>query len=120
MLYGMNTFHTAAPCLKSFIFLLLHACILTHSLTMALAVKFGVAQVCLCRCEATFTRRLADEYASKLDINACCPGYVSTDMSSHKGHKTDLQGADTPVWLMLLAPKRTTGNFFSDRKKETF
>ena len=25
-------------------------------------------------------------------INACCPGYVDTDMSSHKGHLTPDQG----------------------------
>lgn len=57
---------------------------------------------------------------TKLDINACCPGYVNTDMSSHRGYKTPLQGADTPAWLALLAPKGTTGRFFSERTEEPF
>lgn len=75
---------------------------------------------CLCRCEATYTKVLAGEYKSKLDINACCPGYVNTDMTSGRGYKTVLQGADTPAWLALLAPKGTSGKFFSDRKEESF
>jgi len=35
-------------------------------------------------------------------INACCPGYVATDMSSHKGSLTIDEGAETPVYLALL------------------
>ena len=56
----------------------------------------------------------------KAEILACCPGYVNTDMSSGRGTKTPLQGADTPAWLALLAPKGTTGKFFSSRKEEPF
>ena len=73
-----------------------------------------------CRCEATYTKVLAGEYKSKLDINACCPGYVNTDMTSGRGHKSVLGGADTPAFLALLAPKGTTGKFFSDRNEESF
>jgi len=36
-------------------------------------------------------------------ISACCPGYVDTDMTSHKGHLTIDQGAETPVYLGLIA-----------------
>lgn len=57
---------------------------------------------------------------SKEDIvvNACCPGYVNTDMSSHKGTKTIQEGADTPLYLALLPPGTTSpkGNHVSDRK----
>lgn len=35
-------------------------------------------------------------------INAVCPGYVATDMSSHKGPLTTDQGAETPIYLSLL------------------
>ena len=63
---------------------------------------------------------LAEQLGTKLDVNACCPGWVDTDMSSHRGIKTPLQGADTPVWLALLAPKGTSGKFFSDRREEAF
>lgn len=73
-----------------------------------------------CRCEATYTRILAEDLKPNLDVNACCPGYVDTDMSSHRGIKTPLQGADTPVWLALLAPQGTSARFFSERKEESF
>jgi carbonyl reductase 1 len=34
-------------------------------------------------------------------INACCPGYVNTDMSKGNGTKTPDEGAKTPVMLAL-------------------
>uniref|UniRef100_A0AC35TR40 Carbonyl reductase n=1 Tax=Rhabditophanes sp. KR3021 TaxID=114890 RepID=A0AC35TR40_9BILA len=34
---------------------------------------------------------------------ACCPGYVDTDMSNHKGHLTIDQGAETPIFCALDA-----------------
>lgn len=39
-----------------------------------------------------------------LVVNALCPGYVDTDMSSHKGTLTPDQGAETPIFLALLPP----------------
>ncbi|XP_033107374.1 carbonyl reductase [NADPH] 1-like [Anneissia japonica] len=38
--------------------------------------------------------------SSKQDvlINCCCPGYVSTDMTNHKGIKTPDEGTVTPVY----------------------
>ncbi|CDI97373.1 carbonyl reductase 1 [Echinococcus multilocularis] len=51
-------------------------------------------------------------------INSCCLGYVNADMSSHKGIKTILEGADTPVYLATL-PKGATepyGQFVSERQ----
>lgn len=41
-------------------------------------------------------------------VNAVCPGYVATDMSSHKGYLTPDQGAETPIYLSLL-PDNWTG-----------
>lgn len=35
----------------------------------------------------------------KVQVIACCPGYVNTDMSSGMGPLTVEEGADTPVWL---------------------
>ncbi|KAL5011368.1 hypothetical protein ScPMuIL_009919 [Solemya velum] len=57
-----------------------------------------------------------------LVVNACCPGYVATDMSSFKGHKTIDEGADTPVYLALLPPASDSpkGEFVSDRQIKTF
>ncbi|CAH8457318.1 unnamed protein product [Schistosoma haematobium] len=35
-------------------------------------------------------------------INSCCPGFVDTDMTDHKGVKTTDEGADTPFYLATL------------------
>lgn len=61
---------------------------------------------------------LKDSSRPDIIVNACCPGYVNTDMSSHKGPKTIDQGADTPVYLAML-PRNTLspkGDYVSDRK----
>lgn len=51
-------------------------------------------------------------------INACCPGYVSTDMTSHKGTLTIEEGAETPVYLALLPPNvgEPNGKFVFQKK----
>ncbi|XP_014663163.1 PREDICTED: carbonyl reductase [NADPH] 1-like [Priapulus caudatus] len=51
-------------------------------------------------------------------LNACCPGYVSTDMSSHGGTKTIDEGADTLIYLALLPPNVNSpiGEFVENRK----
>ncbi|XP_060607126.1 carbonyl reductase [NADPH] 1-like [Ruditapes philippinarum] len=51
-------------------------------------------------------------------VNACCPGYVDTDMSSHKGTRTIDEGADTPIYLSLLPENASSpkGKFLRDRK----
>ncbi|KAL7668679.1 hypothetical protein ACOME3_009372 [Neoechinorhynchus agilis] len=55
---------------------------------------------------------------SDVIINACCPGYVRTEMSSFKGNLSPEEGSDTPVYLALLpdnslGPK---GQFVCERK----
>ncbi|KAK6173715.1 hypothetical protein SNE40_017121 [Patella caerulea] len=63
------------------------------------------------------------ELDSKDDIvvNACCPGYVDTDMTSHKGTKTIDQGAETPV-LCALLPEGTDirGKFLSEKAVQSW
>lgn len=52
-----------------------------------------------------FARILAfeDEIVKrKIQVYAMCPGYVDTDMTSHKGVLTIQQGALTPVFLAEL------------------
>ncbi|CAH8669321.1 unnamed protein product [Dicrocoelium dendriticum] len=51
-------------------------------------------------------------------MNSCCPGYVATDMSDHKGTKTIEQGADTPFYLATLpiGVKEPINEFVSDRR----
>ena len=47
-------------------------------------------------------------------VNACCPGYCATDMSSHKGPRPAEQGAETPAYLAQLPDNGPTGKFFYD------
>jgi carbonyl reductase 1 len=49
-------------------------------------------------------------------VNACCPGYVNTDMSRGKGLKTVDEGARTPVLLALGDVGGVTGGFWQDER----
>lgn len=63
------------------------------------------------------TRVMARELAADargILINCCCPGYVDTDMSSHKGPLTIDQGAVTPTMTCLIEGK--SGNFYREEK----
>ncbi len=71
--------------------------------------------------ETSYTRVLAEQLKSAgVMVNACCPGYVDTDMTSHKGVKTLEEGADTPVWLALTPPGGPSGKLFAERKQIPF
>ncbi|VDK87344.1 unnamed protein product [Litomosoides sigmodontis] len=50
-------------------------------------------------------------------VNACHPGYVNTDMTSHRGPLTIEEGADTPIYLATLEGNEPTGKFFYKRKE---
>ena len=50
---------------------------------------------------------------SKVLVNSCCPGYVSTDMTGNRGAKTVDEGAQTPVLLALGDIGGTSGEFVS-------
>ncbi|KAL3131003.1 hypothetical protein ABBQ38_000327 [Trebouxia sp. C0009 RCD-2024] len=78
---------------------------------------YGVSKLC----ETAYTRVLAEQLkGAGVMVNACCPGYVDTDMTSHRGVKTLEQGADTPVWLALMPPGGPTGKLFAERKQIPF
>lgn len=50
-------------------------------------------------------------------LNACCPGFVQTDMGGSSMPKTPDQGAETPVYLALLPPdaKEPYGQLVSEK-----
>ncbi|KAH9285281.1 Carbonyl reductase [NADPH] 3 [Echinococcus granulosus] len=78
---------------------------------------YGMSKVGLWKATAILAEHLKSDPRHIL-INSCCPGYVDTDMSNHNGHKTILEGADTPVYLATL-PKGATepyGQFVSERQ----
>ena len=63
------------------------------------------------------TRITAVELASHgVKVNACCPGWVKTEMGGPDATRTVEEGADTPVWLATLPDDGPTGGFFRDRK----
>ena len=50
-------------------------------------------------------------------VNCCCPGWVVTDMTKGKGHKTPDQGAQTPVMLAIEDIDGKTGKFWQNEKE---
>lgn len=50
-------------------------------------------------------------------LNACCPGWVRTDMAGPRATKSPEEGAETPVYLALLPPGANGphGQFVSDK-----
>ena len=56
----------------------------------------------------------AEKNEGKVLINACCPGFVNTDMTQGHGHMTVDEGANTPVLLALGDIGGTTGGFWKD------
>jgi len=66
--------------------------------------------------EIAFSLLQSAELKSKnIIVNACCPGYVDTDMTSHKGPLTIAEGADTPIYL-ATDPNVPNGQFVYLRK----
>ena len=60
--------------------------------------------------------RAEQEKGSKILVNACCPGYVNTDMTKGNGTKSPDEGAQTPVLLALSDIKGATGQFWQSEK----
>eukprot|EP00800_Vazella_pourtalesii_P017176 TRINITY_DN5142_c0_g2_i1.p1 TRINITY_DN5142_c0_g2~~TRINITY_DN5142_c0_g2_i1.p1 ORF type:complete len:279 (-),score=35.95 TRINITY_DN5142_c0_g2_i1:83-919(-) len=60
-------------------------------------------------------RKLSDD-SREIIINSCCPGFVDTDMTSHKGVLTPDQGAVTPLKLCLLPSGTASGDYYKDEK----
>jgi NAD(P)-dependent dehydrogenase (short-subunit alcohol dehydrogenase family) len=82
------------------------------------STAYGVSKIGVTLLSVIQQRDL-DKDTSRQDIvvNACCPGFVKTDMTSFMGTKTIEEGADTPLYVALLPPNATSprGQFVSDR-----
>lgn len=50
-------------------------------------------------------------------VNCCCPGWVVTDMTKGKGHKTPDQGAQTPVMVAIGDIGGKNGGFWRDERE---
>ena len=67
----------------------------------------------------TFLNAITVQYVRELSgtdilINACCPGYVATDLNDFHGVRTPEQGAAIAIELAPLPDDGPTGKFFED------
>jgi len=74
----------------------------THSKHGFPNTAYGMSKVGTTALSLLQQRQFDKEGREDVVVNACCPGYVDTDMSSHKGPLTPDQGAETPLYLALL------------------
>lgn len=75
---------------------------------------YGVSKLA----QIAWTRGLNERLAGSGIVAACCcPGSVSTAMSSYRGTKTPAEGADTPVWLALEAGADIGGKMWAEREE---
>ncbi len=65
------------------------------------------------------TCMVADEVTSEnIIVNACCPGWVRTDMGGKHAARSVEEGADTIVWLCQAPDGSTSGKLFRDREEQ--
>ncbi|KAK3719843.1 hypothetical protein RRG08_040145 [Elysia crispata] len=78
---------------------------------------YGVSKIGVTVMSLIQQREMDKKGADDIVINACCPGYVDTDMTSHKGKLTIDEGAETPVFLAMLPPgvKEPRGQFVREK-----
>jgi carbonyl reductase 1 len=58
-----------------------------------------------------------------IQVNVCCPGYVKTDMTSHKGQLSIEEGIRTPIYLIerpFEYHQEQQGAFFYLEKQTSF
>ncbi|XP_044228959.1 carbonyl reductase [NADPH] 1-like [Thunnus albacares] len=80
---------------------------------------YGVSKTGLTTLSMILARRLSEKRPNdQILLNACCPGWVRTDMAGSKASKSPDEGAITPVYLALLPPGATEphGKFVSDKE----
>ncbi|CAE7825804.1 CBR1 [Symbiodinium sp. CCMP2592] len=67
-----------------------------------------------------YTKMLAREEGSAMRINAICPGYCRTDMSSNRGGQSPEVGARTATTAALLSAQGPTGAFFEHERESSW
>jgi NAD(P)-dependent dehydrogenase (short-subunit alcohol dehydrogenase family) len=64
------------------------------------------------------TQMLASSMRGKdILVNACCPGWVRTEMGGPHATRLLAEGADTILWLVTLPSDGPSGGFFKDRER---
>ncbi|KAL6153307.1 hypothetical protein ACJQWK_11156 [Exserohilum turcicum] len=80
------------------------------------SAAYAVSKAGLIGGTRAFAKQVKDSGKEVL-VNACCPGYVNTDMTKGNGTKTPDQGAQTPVMLALRDIEGKTGAFWSEEQE---
>ncbi|NXM69466.1 CBR1 reductase, partial [Serilophus lunatus] len=79
---------------------------------------YGVSKIGVTVLSRIQARLLSQQRAGQhILLNACCPGWVRTDMAGPKATKSPEEGAETPVYLALLPSDAAAphGQFVSDK-----
>ncbi|XP_036301623.1 carbonyl reductase [NADPH] 1 [Pipistrellus kuhlii] len=82
---------------------------------------YGVTKIGVTVLSRIHARNLsAHRGGDRILLNACCPGWVRTDMAGPKATKSPEEGAETPVFLALLPPdaEGPHGQFVMEKKVE--
>ena len=85
---------------------------------MVLPNAYSMSKVGLIALTRLQQREFNKDKREDLIVSSMCPGYVSTDMTAHKGYLAPEEGAQTPVFLATL-PKNFSGAkgaFWSEKK----
>ncbi|XP_041937244.1 carbonyl reductase [NADPH] 1-like [Alosa sapidissima] len=83
------------------------------------STAYGISKTGLTVLSRIHARRLRQERPQdNVLLNACCPGWVRTDMAGPDAPKSPDEGAVTPVYLALLPPgaEEPHGQFVSEKK----
>ncbi|XP_069927951.1 carbonyl reductase [NADPH] 1 isoform X3 [Oryctolagus cuniculus] len=69
------------------------------------STAYGVTKIGVTVLSRIQARHLSEQRGGdKILLNACCPGWVRTDMGAPNATKSPEEGAETPVYLALLPP----------------
>ncbi|XP_032248516.1 carbonyl reductase [NADPH] 1-like [Halichoerus grypus] len=82
---------------------------------------YGVTKIGVTVLSRIHARNLSEQRkGDKILLNACCPGWVRTDMTEPKAIKSPEEGAETPVYLALLPSdaEEPHGEFVMEKKVE--
>lgn len=82
---------------------------------------YGVTKIGVTVLSRIHARQLSEQRrGDKILLNACCPGWVRTDMAGPKATKSPEEGAETPVYLALLPAdaEGPHGQFVMEKKVE--
>ncbi|XP_069886747.1 carbonyl reductase [NADPH] 1 [Dipodomys merriami] len=82
---------------------------------------YGVSKIGVTVLSRIHARKLNEQRSGdKILLNACCPGWVRTDMAGPTATKSPEEGAETPVYLALLPPdaEGPHGQFVTEKKVE--